>query len=873
MATTLTKNNSAAIGICRHKDFDESFQRLYKLGGQNQKKFEKIAGIIEILSATGTECLKKLPVTNHGETRIKSCVKIDIGGGFRIITQQTRKFIFLLFTGNHDACEDWLNGNKGIEIVHDKETATLLTIRKSNPNQGIFVNSKPIPSTNPLLDKLNKKLLGELLIDVPSLVVLQLSKLSGFVSTDQIIEICAEIDNHDRQILVQDVLCFLAADDRENAIQRLAEFARRTVPIDAYDESEVLEIEDGDVIRRLVVGSEDYRNWLNRLSREGDHLEWLLFMHPEQRRIVDEDFDGSAQLSGISGSGKTCIAVQRAIRLASADDDESVLLVTLNKTLAGLISNLVDGAAVNEGIRSRIKVTSFFELCQELLAEFEPDRIVHYDAVSWKLNEHIDEVFREYYRCWTNLRTAKILRPIHQSLCAQGISAEAYLREEFDWIRSALPKSRRASYTNAKKFPRIGRAYPLQEQWRKNVLEGLAGWEDKMEAVGVIDYLGLTTAVMRYEKKLSHRFSKIIVDEAQDFGTTELSILRRLAPDGSNDLFLCGDIAQHVLPKHRVMTEAGIKIANRRRRRIRRNYRNTRQILEAAYEILCQNLHDEMLDCAERDLEILDPSYANRSSNQPLVLGASSLEEEIGYARGIVASHLDQNSNAHCCIAFAGYSMCEVERYALKLELHALDGSAGFLSEPLVLSDLEQTKGYEFDLVIIVNCCKDVLPRHDTPAEEVYRDGCRLYVAMTRAKDDLYLSYHGQPSPWLNVSDGKLTFYQWLEVEDLNPIYLNGTPDRIPEAEHTDHCSPNGLTGEEYCYSSFALGMTREAQLKLCDLVDGRGMTRNGRRVKWRTIGDLGRDLESDPQARAIVGRVISGEIRKYLRNYAPHDH
>ncbi len=75
--------------------------------------------------------------------------------------------------------------------------------------------------------------------------------------------------------------------------------------------------------------------------------------------------DGPSLLSGVSGSGKTCVAVKRAIRLAEANKQSQVLLITLNRSLAGLIRLLVDQAAIGLEERMRIKVISFFELCQE----------------------------------------------------------------------------------------------------------------------------------------------------------------------------------------------------------------------------------------------------------------------------------------------------------------------------------------------------------------------------------------------------------------------------------------------------------------------------------------------------------------------------
>ena len=66
---------------------------------------------------------------------------------------------------------------------------------------------------------------------------------------------------------------------------------------------------------------------------------------------------------------------------------------------------------------------SFFELAQELLFEFEPDNTLLYKDVTWRLEEHVDEVFREYYRCWANNDDCSIIFPIHRSLNGEGVSA------------------------------------------------------------------------------------------------------------------------------------------------------------------------------------------------------------------------------------------------------------------------------------------------------------------------------------------------------------------------------------------------------------------------------------------------------------------
>ena len=148
---------------------------------------------------------------------------------------------------------------------------------------------------------------------------------------------------------------------------------------------------------------------------------------------------------------------------------------------------------------------------------------------------------------------------------------------------------------------RKGRKFPILVDRPRELLQGLYKWEQKMRAVGVVDYLGLSISIAKHIDKITPAYDHVLVDEAQDFGTYELRVVRRLASPGPNDIFLCGDIAQTVLPKHRNLSEANIELKTRDK--IQQNYRNSREILTAAYELLKQNLHEEMFD--SDDLEIL----------------------------------------------------------------------------------------------------------------------------------------------------------------------------------------------------------------------------------------------------------------------------
>ena len=97
-------------------------------------------------------------------------------------------------------------------------------------------------------------------------------------------------------------------------------------------------------------------------------------MHPSQQEMVDADYKGPAKLLGVSGSGKTCVVVRRAIRLSSLYPDKRILIVTLNRSLAMLINDLV-GSYFEEGERNNIEVMPFFKVCQKYLFEIWSARI------------------------------------------------------------------------------------------------------------------------------------------------------------------------------------------------------------------------------------------------------------------------------------------------------------------------------------------------------------------------------------------------------------------------------------------------------------------------------------------------------------------
>jgi hypothetical protein len=236
----------------------------------------------------------------------------------------------------------------------------------------------------------------------------------------------------------------------------------------------------------------------------------------------------------------------------------------------------------------------------------------------------------------------------------------------------------------------------------------------------------------------------------------------------------------------------------------------------------------------------------------PLLLIARSLSEEIACALRF-AEETAATETKRLCIAMAGFSLREIQSFARRLGLPALDGTIGLGFGNVFLSDLEQTKGYEFDTICVLNCADGIIPDPNLPEEERFRQASRLYVAMTRAKRELILSSSGTPSAWLTEVLDPSQINLWadhVETTELSeidcPVHLPELPEATPEI--------GALTGREFLYTPYALGMSPERQERLDRLVSGSSLLREGRPVTWRNLSAAMSALDSQPAARRAFG-------------------
>ena len=260
------------------------------------------------------------------------------------------------------------------------------------------------------------------------------------------------------------------------------------------------------------------------------------------------------------------------------------------------------------------------------------------------------------------------------------------------------------------------------------------------------------SAVLRRRPNPDHQFRRyrsVVSHEIQDLSQLEVGILAQLiAPRGTrvaeldNGLFLVGDGAQTIYRRGFRLRAAGIEVANRSFV-LRKNYRNTYEILRASFALIERYA---FTDADEDDFAApTAPDYAKRRGARPRLVKCASTEDEAALiAHQAVAYITEGASPGQICVIGASPLIRERVQVALDekgMGWVELREDVQFDSHRIKISTIESAKGHEFGTVFVAGLVDGTIPHASTPDDELAREAARLYVAMTRARENLWLSY------------------------------------------------------------------------------------------------------------------------------------
>jgi superfamily I DNA/RNA helicase len=480
----------------------------------------------------------------------------------------------------------------------------------------------------------------------------------------------------------------------------------------------------------LVLDNED--ELLDVLTR--DFEAWQVFLHPSQRAVVQRRFNGPARVTGGAGTGKTVALLHRARRLAEDPPPGSarVLVTTFTNKLQ---DDLVDRLRALGGpeLLDRIDVTTVDALARRTVADAEGATAVRVI------------VGRELERLWQTV------------VDEQGFAfTAAFLSQEWEQVILARGIRSRDEYFVT---PRPGRGVRLPRRARAEVWRAVEAFESALERTGKRTFLQLAGAAAGYLYAAAIKpYDHVLVDEAQDLHSAQWRLLRAAVAKGQDDLFIAGDAHQRIYD-HRVSLSA-LDIETRgRSSRLRVNYRTTHEILRWSLELLAGEAFD---DLDEGEDTLVGYRSVTRGGG-PVMTGHASrrgeLDALVEQVRAWQHDGIDLDEIAVC--ARIGQTAEVAKQHLLKIGLTPAEPDGPI--KGAFFGTMHGMKGLEFRAVAMIDVGATavppsvaVTPEEDDPvghAQDLQRERCLLYVAATRAREALAVTWTGAPSSLLVDGD------------------------------------------------------------------------------------------------------------------------
>ena len=449
---------------------------------------------------------------------------------------------------------------------------------------------------------------------------------------------------------------------------------------------------------------------------------WTVFLHPAQRALVERRFAGPARVSGSAGTGKTIVALHRAVFLARKNPETRVLLVTFSDTLANAL---------------RLKLRR--------LVSGEP-------RLGERIEVHaIDAIGRRLYE--RNIGPVKIAsRDGLRSIIAESLDAEggsrfsrAFLLAEWEHVVDAWQINSWESYRDV---ARLGRRTRLPETQRQ------ALWTIFEHVREALTDLGLTTWPALFQRLASyfseaHRlpFDAVIVDEAQDVSITQLRFLAAVAGRREDGLFFAGDLGQRIFQQPFSWKAQGVDVRGRSST-LRINYRTSHQIRSQADHLLDPEIAD-----VDGNVERRDDTISTFNGPAPEIRTFTEKAYEIVAVAEWLRDRAADGSAPHEIAIFVR-SNGQVDRARAAADgagvpFKVLDESVETTSGYASICTMHLAKGLEFRTVAVMACDEDIVPSQErieavgdeSDLEEVYASERHLlYVACTRARDQLLVT-------------------------------------------------------------------------------------------------------------------------------------
>jgi hypothetical protein len=466
---------------------------------------------------------------------------------------------------------------------------------------------------------------------------------------------------------------------------------------------------------------------------------WRAFLHPMQREVAyRETYSGPALVTGSAGTGKTVTGLHRAVFLAERlPDGEKVLLTTFTRALADALIKQLYRLTSDPVVRARIDVISVDRLAYEIVARGSRRAAV-------ADSEIVDQLWE----------TAAKAGPTYLNRAGQVTTfSAAFLRHEWEQVVLARQLTTVEAYREA---PRRGRGAGLRAAQREQVWTAIDAVVRELAKRRLRTHTQLADDAAAIVRRGAAPYRHLVVDEGQDLHPAQWRLLRALVASGPNDMFLLADPYQRIYDSHVSLTQLGIEVRGRTRR-LTVNYRTTHEILDLSVKVL----NGEAATGLDGQDDTLRGYRSITRGGVPELAAHESRDGECEALIERVGTWLEQGVEPHAVgvAVRTGQLVKTISRILRDAHIPVADDKRGV--DGVHVATMHRMKGLEFQCLAVIGLEAGVLPAphaltsatEDPHAhrQDLQRERCLLFVALTRARDMLYLSHSGMPSPLLPV--------------------------------------------------------------------------------------------------------------------------
>lgn len=495
-------------------------------------------------------------------------------------------------------------------------------------------------------------------------------------------------------------------------------------------------IDDSDELRRVIEG--------------GNFGAWRVFLHPEQRDYAERARSGSFRLTGGAGTGKTVVLLHRARHLARQNPTARVVLTTFTRALAenlrrdlerldpelpfatklgdpGILVKGVD--QISSDVRSVAGGSAFGEAALGAIGSTR-DSTATVGEMDWQSAIH---------EAGNDLPMA--------------LRSEAFFEGEYAQV--VLPHRIREldEYLLVR---RPGRGVALDRGRRTAVWAVIAQARKNQRIAGALSFEEIAAVSAQWLRNSGETLADhVLIDEAQDLVPSKWQLLRALVAEGSDDLFIADDTHQRIYGQPTVLKRYGIAVQGRSRR-LTLNYRTTLENLRYAMDILAGVEYAG----AEAEGVTTEGYRSSRSGPKPATRPSKSDAAQFDAIAADVRRWIDEGVKPEtiAILSLSNTSSKKVQQGLGQREIPvALLNSPRITGGQPVAMTMHTAKGMEFSRVVLFDVSDGSFPPpaayKSIPDEEKpdldRRFRSLLYVAASRARDELVVTWKGSPSKLL----------------------------------------------------------------------------------------------------------------------------